>query len=88
MSSNGLNGPPYLKPATVTFISAQGPMLHTTEHFLQMLGDHKIDMVIMLTNLIESQNKSGDNHCKLQHRKATDILCRLKKIVKCRYNRH
>ena len=41
----------------VTFVAAQGPMLHTTEHFLEMLFDHKIDIVIMLTDIIESKNK-------------------------------
>ena len=49
----------------VTFIAAQGPMLHTTEHFLQMLFDHKIDVVIMLTDIVESKNKTGENNCKL-----------------------
>ena len=46
-----------LTPTNVSFIAAQGPMLHTTEHFLQMLNDYNVDMVIMLTKLVESNNQ-------------------------------
>ena len=35
-------------------IAAQGPMQHTTPHFLQMLIEQKIQMVIMLTKTEEA----------------------------------
>ena len=35
-------------------IAAQGPMPHTTPHFLQMLIEQKIQMVIMLTKTEEA----------------------------------
>ena len=55
---------PDLKLPKVTFIAAQGPMLHSTEHFLQMLADYKVDLVIMLTNLVESQKRDTESKCK------------------------
>ena len=50
----------YRKSPKLSFIAAQGPMLHTTEHFLQMLEDHKVDLVVMLTKLVETPNNNSE----------------------------
>ena len=60
------NVSPILKQPKVTFIAAQGPMLHSTEHFLQMLSDYKVDLVIMLTNLVENQKRDTESKCKFR----------------------
>jgi len=43
----------------VKFIAAQGPMNHTIHHFLQMMLDYNISLVIMLTPLVEVSNVQG-----------------------------
>jgi protein tyrosine phosphatase len=41
-----------------TFIAAQGPMEHTRPHFLQMIMENKIKVIVMLTPLVEN-TKNG-----------------------------
>ena len=36
------------------FIAAQGPLNHTLQHFLQMILENDVQMVVMLTNLQET----------------------------------
>jgi receptor-type tyrosine-protein phosphatase N len=36
-----------------TFIAAQGPLPHTIPHFLQMIIENKVKIIVMLTNLKE-----------------------------------
>ena len=36
-----------------TFIAAQGPLPHTIPHFLQMIVENKVKIIVMLTNLKE-----------------------------------
>lgn len=36
-----------------TFIAAQGPLGHTIPHFLQMIIENKIKVIVMLTKLAE-----------------------------------
>ena len=40
----------------LSFIAAQGPMEETTPHFLQMIHEQRIDIVVMLTQF---QGKEG-----------------------------
>ena len=37
-----------------TFIAAQGPFIHTAHHFLQMLVENNVKVVVMLTKLNET----------------------------------
>jgi protein tyrosine phosphatase len=43
------------------FIAAQGPIVHTIPHFLQMIIDHKVKAIVMLTKLKEFQQDSGES---------------------------
>ena len=36
-----------------TFIAAQGPLAHTIPHFLQMVVENKVKVIVMLTKLTE-----------------------------------
>jgi protein tyrosine phosphatase len=36
-----------------TFIAAQGPLDHTVQHFLQMILENKVKIIVMLTKLRE-----------------------------------
>ena len=42
----------------LSFIAAQGPMEETTSHFLQMIHEQRVDIVVMLTQL---EGKEGIN---------------------------
>jgi len=41
----------------VSFIAAQGPTVDTCTHHLQMIHEHEVDVVIMLTKLKEAIGK-------------------------------
>jgi protein tyrosine phosphatase len=48
-------------PEMPRFIAAQGPIVHTIPHFLQMIIDHKVKAIVMLTKLKEFQQDSGES---------------------------
>ena len=39
----------------LSFIAAQGPIEETTSHFLQMIHEQRVDIVVMLTQLGEKE---------------------------------
>lgn len=40
-------------PSLPTFIATQGPLLHTVPHFLQMIIENKVSIILMLTDVEE-----------------------------------
>ncbi|NXK18456.1 PTN3 phosphatase, partial [Arenaria interpres] len=51
------------------YIATQGPLPHTCAHFWQVVWDHKLSLIIMLTTLTE------------RGRVSVQVLCMLKKYV-------
>ena len=47
----------------LSFIAAQGPMEDTTSHFLQMIYEQKVDIVVMLTQLKENEGINIYDSC-------------------------
>lgn len=45
----------------LSFIAAQGPMEETTSHFLQMIYEQRVDIVVMLTQLEEKEGININN---------------------------
>ena len=45
----------------LSFIAAQGPMEETTSHFLQMIYEQRVDIVVMLTQLEEKEGIDIDD---------------------------
>ena len=39
--------------SNISFMACQGPLPHTCAHHLQMIHEQKIDVVVMLTRLVE-----------------------------------
>lgn len=51
------------------YIATQGPLPHTCAHFWQVVWDHKLSLIIMLTTLTE------------RGRVSAQVLCMLKKCT-------
>ena len=41
----------------ISFIASQGPNLKTSPHYLQMIFENKVDIIVMLTKVIEESAK-------------------------------
>ena len=46
--------------AKMSFIAAQGPTIETCPHFLQMIHEQKVDIVVVLTKVQESEGRNID----------------------------
>ena len=52
----------------LSFIAAQGPMEGTTSHFLQLIHEQRVDIVVMLTQLQGQEGKDISNLYTLSYR--------------------
>ena len=51
-----------LSKLAVSFIASQGPTDITSPHFLQMIYENKVDVIVMLTKCIEQSGKGILTH--------------------------
>ena len=45
--------------SNISFMACQGPLPHTCSHHLQLIHEQKIDIVVMLTRLVEGVGKGN-----------------------------
>ena len=60
--------------SNISFISCQGPLPHTCVHHLQLIHEQKIDVVIMLTRLVEGMVSNIVKNLKF-------VLCNLSSTI-------